>query len=138
MILSKLDLLKRLEGLLQTLHVFFVHNSKVFLEFQKLIDLINSKGNKLFRNHVKTCWISMVLLTKQVYVEYHLLIIKMQTKSSKSEMVQKNLNALCDVEFILGLPCVFPLLECVHVLIKVTQNKDVFVRNFVDFVKVAQ
>jgi hypothetical protein len=62
----------------------------------------------------------------------------MQTKSSKSEMVQKNLNALCDVEFILGLPCVFPLLECVHVLIKVTQNKDVFVRNFVDFVKVAQ
>jgi hypothetical protein len=53
----------------------------------------------------------MVFLTKHVYVEYHLLIIKMHTKSSNSEVVQKNLNALCDVEFILGLPCVFPLLE---------------------------
>lgn len=111
MTLSKLDLLNRLEGLLQELHVFFAHNSKVFfLEFQKLTDLINSKGNKLFRNHVKTCWISMVFLTKHVYVEYRLLIVKMHIKSSKSEVVQKNLNALRDVEFILGLPCVFPLL----------------------------
>ncbi len=120
MTLSKLDLLKRLEGLFQALYVFFVHNSKVFLEFQKLIDLINSKGNKLCRNHVKTCWISIISLTKHVYVSCCLLIIKMHTKSSKSEVVQKNLNALCDVEFILGLHCVFPLLECVHVLIKVT------------------
>jgi len=77
----------------------------------------------------------MVFVTKHVYVEYCLLIIKMHTKSSKSEVVQKKLNALCDVEFILGLPYVFPLLECVHLLIKVTQNKDVFV---CDFVKVAQ
>ncbi len=124
MILSKLDLLKRFEGLLQALYVFIAHSSKVFLEFHKLIDLTNTKSNKLFRNHVKTCWISMVSLTKHVYVEYFFLIIKMHTKSSKSEVLQKNLNALCDVEFILGLHCVFPLLKCVHVLIKVTQNKD--------------
>jgi hypothetical protein len=80
----------------------------------------------------------MVSLTKHVYVEYHLLIINMHTKSSKSEVVQKNLSALCDVEFILGLPSIFPLLECVHVLIKVRQNKDVFVCDFVESIKVAQ
>ncbi len=138
MTLSKLDLLKRLEGLLQALHVFFAHNSKVFLEFQKLTNLINNKSNKLFKNHVKTCWISMVFLAKDIYVEYHLLIIKMHTKSSKSEVVQKKLNALCDVEFILWVPLCLSLLECVHVFIKVTQNKNVFVYDFVDFVKVAQ
>jgi hypothetical protein len=80
----------------------------------------------------------MVSLTKHAYVEYHLLIIKMYNKSSKSEVVQKDLSALCDVEFILGLPFVFPLLECVHVLIKVTKNIDVFVCDFVESIKVAQ
>jgi hypothetical protein len=80
----------------------------------------------------------MVFLAKDIYVEYHLLIIKMHTKSSKSEVVQKKLNALCDVEFILWVPLCLSLLECVHVFIKVTQNKNVFVYDFVDFVKVAQ
>jgi hypothetical protein len=62
----------------------------------------------------------------------------MHIKSSKSEVVQKNLSALCDVEFILDIPCVFPLLECVHVLIKITQNEVVFVCDFVESIKVAQ
>jgi len=45
---------------------------------------------------------------------------------------------VCDVEFILGLPYIFPLLECVHTLIKIVQGKDVFVCDFVESVKQAQ
>jgi type VI protein secretion system component VasK len=45
---------------------------------------------------------------------------------------------MCDVEFILGLPYIFPLLECVHTLIKIVQGKDVFVCDFVESVKQAQ
>ncbi len=56
-----------------------------FLEFHKLIDLINIKGNKLFLN-VKIQWIYMLFLTK-MYVECHLLIINLQ----KNEVALKKL-----------------------------------------------
>jgi hypothetical protein len=39
---------------------------------------------------------------------------------------------MCDVKLILGLPCILPSLECVHMLIKITQGKDVFVCDFVN------
>jgi hypothetical protein len=62
----------------------------------------------------------------------------MHVKSSKSDAALKNLNSLCDVELILGLPCILLMLECVHALIKIAQNKDVFMCDFVEFVKLAQ
>ncbi len=61
-----------------------------------------------------------VFFSKNVYVEYHLLIVKRHTKFAKNEVVLKNLNSLCNVELILGLPYILPLLKCVHMLIKFT------------------
>jgi hypothetical protein len=66
------------------------------------------------------------------------LIVKMHVKSSKNDVALKNLNSLCDVEFILGLPCILLMLECVHTLIKIAQNKDVFMCDFVESIKLAQ
>ncbi len=43
----ELNLVKRLKGLFQALHVFFTHSPKTFLEFYKLVNLINTKDNKL-------------------------------------------------------------------------------------------
>lgn len=80
----------------------------------------------------------MVFPTKKVYVKYCPLIVKIHLKSTKSEIALKNLNASCDVEFILGLPCILPFLKCVHTLIKFAQGKGVFVYNFVDTIKLAQ
>lgn len=80
----------------------------------------------------------MLSLAKLVYAKYHTLITKMHTKSLKSEVDLKNLNALCNVEFILGFPCILPLLECVHTLIKVTQNINAFVCDFVESIKLTQ
>jgi hypothetical protein len=54
--LSKLDIIKNLKGILKALYVFFAHSSKKFMEFQKLVNLINTKGNKLFQN-VKTHYV---------------------------------------------------------------------------------
>jgi hypothetical protein len=42
----------------------------------------------------------------------------------------KYLNAMCNVELILGLIYILFMLECVHALIKVAPNKDVFVYDF--------
>ncbi len=72
---------------------------------------------------------------KNVFAEYCFLIAKMQAKFVKSEVILKNLISLCDVEFIMRLHCILPLLECVHTLIKFAQHKDVFVHNFMDIFK---
>jgi len=56
----------------------------------------------------------------------------MHVKSAKSDGAGKNMSSLCDVEVILGLSYILPLFECVHALIKIAQNKNIFVCNFVD------
>ncbi len=80
----------------------------------------------------------MLSPTKWIYSEIHPFMVKMHVKNQRNDVARKNQNSLCDVEVILGLHCIFPLLECVHALIKVAQIKDVFVCNFVEVVKVAQ
>jgi hypothetical protein len=47
---------------------------------------------------------------------------------SENKVVQNNLVLLGDLEFILGLPCVNPMLEVVHILIKC---QDLFIIEFV-------
>jgi hypothetical protein len=45
--------------------------------------------------------------------------MKMHAKSPKNDIGNKNLSVVCDVELILGLPCLLPLFECVYKLIKI-------------------
>lgn len=63
--LSNVLLVHRLE-LLQSFYAFFAHSLKIFVEFHKLANLLQMKGNKVFCN-VKICWISMLFPTKWVY-----------------------------------------------------------------------
>jgi hypothetical protein len=42
----------------------------------------------------------MISSMKQVYVEYHLFIVKMHVESAKSAIPLKDLNASCDIELI--------------------------------------
>jgi hypothetical protein len=60
--------------------------------------------------------------SKKIYSKYQPLIVKMHAESPKNDIASKNLNVLCDVELILGLPCLLPLFECVHKLIKIAQG----------------
>jgi hypothetical protein len=49
-----------------------------------------------------------------------------------------NYQHLCDLHILLGLACIFPLLESVHAFIKFPQFKDVFVFDLVAAIKVCQ
>ncbi len=87
---------------------------KKFAKFQKLADLMNLRGSEFIRN-VKTRWISMKCLTKWVYRGYSLLVVmKMHVDNAKSDVTLKNLNALGDIELILGFLCIFPLLGTIY------------------------
>jgi hypothetical protein len=77
----------------------------------------------------------MLSLTKQVYLEYHPLIVIMHAKNAKSDGARKILNFLCDVKVILKLSSILPLLECVHALIKIALSRNILY-NFVDSMKI--
>jgi len=80
----------------------------------------------------------MFFTLKNIYSKYQPLIVKMHVESPKNDTTSKNLSVLCDMELILGLPCLLRLLECVHNLINIVQGQDVFVCNLVEVVKLAQ
>jgi hypothetical protein len=54
----------------------------------------------------------------------------------KKVKVIANLDHLLDVEMILGLSCVFPLLEAMHNVIKFSQLWDVCVCEFIVVMKI--
>jgi len=117
--LSSLPLVIRLEHLLQTLDSCFAHSLKKHLEFTKLVEILETKGNKILQN-VKTKWISMLNLTKRLMVEYRTLLVKMTLDNPTNQQAKQNYEHLCDLQILLGLACILLLLESMHALIKFT------------------
>ncbi len=52
------------------------------------------------------------------------------------KVANANLVNLFDVDTILGLPCVLPMLEYVNALMKFVQTKDVFVCDYTTTIKI--
>jgi len=112
LVLSKLSLVACIEGMLQSLYIF-----KKVLKFVTLVKILETKGLKLLRN-IETYWISMFSPLKPLLAKYKSVVVKMYMYAPKSKFVQDNLDLLYDLEFVLGLPCILPMLEVVHTLIK--------------------
>jgi hypothetical protein len=89
------------------------------------------QGQQIVQKCQNHHWILIFYLAKHMYVEYDPFIVKMDIKSSKNEIILKNLNAFCNIKFILGLPCILPMFECVRAFIKIAQYWNVFVCDFV-------
>jgi len=49
--LIKVDLMHQLEGILLEFVIFFTHSLKTFIKFQKIVDLLNTKGNKFLKKY---------------------------------------------------------------------------------------
>jgi hypothetical protein len=63
------------------------------------------------------------------------LVVNMHTYAPKSKFAWENLDLLCDLELVFGLPCILPMLEMVHTLIKYAQKQEVFICEFIDDAK---
>jgi hypothetical protein len=81
---------------------------------------METKGNKILMS-VCTWWISIFALTKLAMEEYCTLLLKRGLDAPTKAKVVANLEHLVDVEVLLSLSYVFPLLEVVNILIKFTQ-----------------
>jgi hypothetical protein len=109
--------MKCIEDLFLSLYSYFYHNPERHLEFLKLANLMKVKGNKILQN-VKTHWINMLSLTKWVLLMYMPLVAKMTEDSPSLMAAPVNFKLLCDVNLIISLSCLMPILETVHALIK--------------------
>jgi hypothetical protein len=72
----------------------------------------------------------MLSLFKCVLAQYMFLVVKMHYDCVKSNYVHDNFELLCDLNLILGLPCVMLILEVVYSLIEYAQRWDVFIMAF--------
>ena len=108
-----------IESLLQSLHGYFCRSNKRYPELQKLINLMETKGNKVLKN-VTTCWISMRSLAMMVLSEYKTFIVKMGLDMTQTQNYrvragsEANFDYLVDIEMLLSISCMMPLLNVVH------------------------
>jgi hypothetical protein len=111
---------------------FVIGKLLAYIEFVELTQVMETKGLKILHN-VKTRWISMLDPSIQVMNEYRTLLVKMlqDFQLKKEKAVVKNattcLNHLIDVQIVLGLACIMPILKLANTLIKFVQANDAFV-----------
>ncbi len=80
----------------------------------------------------------MLAFSKRLVFEYKYVIMKMSEDLPTNHVATTNYELLCDVETIMGLTCVLPMLEVVQNLNKRVQNKVCFVCDFVAVMKLIQ
>jgi hypothetical protein len=80
----------------------------------------------------------MLNLAKRLKVEYKTLMAKIALDNHRKHQAKQNYEHLCDLQILLGLAYILPLLESMHVLIKFAHMSDVFVCNLVVAIKVYQ
>jgi hypothetical protein len=141
--MSSYPMVAWIESLLQSLHGYFCRSNKCCPELQKLSNLMETKGNKVLRN-VNTRWISMQSPAIRVLLEYKTLVVKMgldMTPALNHRVpvgAEPNFDYLVDVEVLLSLCYIMPLLNAVHQLIKLSHAKDVFICDFFAALKLSQ
>ncbi len=119
------------------MYSFFAHNLKKFSKFTKFVEPLETKGLKLLRN-VKTQWVSMLNPLKCVLAHPWFLVVKMHFNCEKNKSTLDNFELLCELDLILGLPCVMLILEVVHSLINCAQCRDVFIMEFLNAINLAK
>jgi hypothetical protein len=135
--LSQVPLVMRIEELLQSLYSFFSHSPKRNQELADLANIVETAGQRILRN-VKTRWISCLEPVKRVMSEYKALVLKMHLDSQSLATAKANLNLLCEIELLLGLACILPMLEALNYLVKFSQQRACFVCDMVAAVKLCQ
>jgi hypothetical protein len=113
----------------------------VFLPFtQELADVANiveTARQYIFKN-VKAKWISYLEPIKSIMSEYEALVLKMHMDSPSLATAKANLNLLYEIELLLGLACILPMLKALNYLIKFLQHTACFVYDMVATIKLCQ
>ena len=130
--LSDLPMVEGIEDMLANLYTYCCKSPQKHLEFLKLAELMETKGLKILRN-IKTRWISMLAPAVRVMNEYRTLLVKFQQDSSvrkPKKIAVKCFTNLVDVQTVIGLACMMPMLRLTQSFMKYAQRNNVFVCDF--------
>ncbi|KAH7428771.1 hypothetical protein KP509_09G016700 [Ceratopteris richardii] len=131
-IVSEFVFVQKVEDLVHQAYAFFSKSPKRIKEFKCFSDGI-SKGRKLKKN-IDTRWISLIGPIERLFEEYKS-VIGVVNIISLSKGIQKGkahtlLQMLSDVETLLYLGGMLPLLREMNNLIKVSQSRDIYVMEY--------
>ncbi len=73
-----------------------------------------------------------------MFNEYKKLVVKMNDEVTNTPNAKINYEFLWDMEIVMGLTCVLPMLETVHSLNKLAQNWDIFICDYVAITELCQ
>ncbi len=109
--LKGLNLVKKIEYVISSMYNYFIHNPKCHLEVIKLVKLLDCNGNKLLKN-IKIQWILMFSRLKRVLNEYENSCCEDGSRCFNHQHCKSEpWVVIHDVETVLGLTYIFPLLE---------------------------
>jgi hypothetical protein len=94
--LSHLQIVNKIEGLLQTLYNYLSKSFKKNLKLPKLAKLMKTQGGKILKN-LKTHWTSMLFLIWHAMVENKILLMKKAIDGLTIEKAMANFELLCHV-----------------------------------------
>jgi hypothetical protein len=80
----------------------------------------------------------MLALFKRMVFKYKFVVMKISKDLPINHVVATNYELFCDVETLMGLTCVLPMLDAMQSLSKLAQNKDRFICDFVASMKLIQ
>ncbi len=116
-------MISKLENLCQLFHGYFFSSPKCHLEFQKLFEIVKTKGLKKIWN-VKIRWISMLTHLKQIGKKFKMMIGRMVVGFGFNGSNQGQYFKFVWQCTIMGLLCILPMLETINVLMKFGKGKD--------------
>jgi hypothetical protein len=135
--LSGLPVVNRIEDLLQTLHSYFARSPKRHLEFVKLAEVLQTKGLKILKQ-VKTRWLSMMSPAIRVMNKYRTLVVKMMEDQDEVDTTRTSFHHLIDIQIVVSLSCLIPMLKSLHQLMQLGQKRDVYICDYLDALKRCQ
>jgi hypothetical protein len=139
--LEKLPMLEKIENMLQDQYNYFSKSPKKHMDFLKLAEVMETKGLKILRN-VKTRWISMLSPAIRIMNEYRTLLVRMQQDTTLKNAKQHVKNAttcldhLTDIQVVVSLSAILPMLRLAKNFIKYAQKQDAFVCDFLAAIQV--
>ncbi len=107
------------------------------LDRWKLTKIMETKGYKFF-HIIKIKWINMVAPSKVILEEFKTLLVKMAQDAIVNKSTTTNCELTCEVETILVLTSMMPMLQTLQGLNKYVQNHETFICDFVNNVKLFQ
>ncbi len=116
------------------MYVYFNHNPKKNIKRWKLVEIMETKGFKIFGN-IKTTWIKMVATSKLVLEKLKIVLMKIPQDFYTNESTTMNFELLCDIVPIIVYLCDPYVGSCA----KFEQVFDkILIYDFVSIVKLCQ